>query len=271
MSINDFIYYHYEVMFHGDSVNPNDLSDVNEFLLGDTHLSQGHSALNSLFINTYGRPGDVVCVEEVKSMQRINAKQALGSVWIKDFFQVIGCDLSTSSEMMQEPKLQAIAELELEKEVLFKEWIEETNLSVKDQLKERLADIFERCKQERSCIDPESYYDKVIETFPERIKAHQATLAQVEKMGFKKFMILGNEHFISRLNHPNFSLKEFHAFLKQRKVVILFPKSYSVARCGSEREEGIKDIEELIKIRGWSKLIKMFGSMKKVEITPNNP
>lgn len=86
--ITHFIKCNYDIEFKGNNVNPDNLSDVTEFLLIDKHNSQGHSALNSLFINTFATPNDAVLAKCIPSMQRVTAENSAQTAWLADHLKI---------------------------------------------------------------------------------------------------------------------------------------------------------------------------------------
>lgn len=257
-SITSFVNKYYNIEFKGDSVNPDDLSDVTEFLLMDIHTSQGFSALNSLFINTFANLRDVVLIEGILSMKKVKQESSIHSVWLKDVLRILGWDVGNIKDITESQPAQEIADLELQGHVLLKQWME-APAEKKEELQLQVVEAFEKSIDAQSKFSMDSLTERVVATFPDRVKSMQNSLDIAKKIGRRTFLMAGMEH-LKQLNfqHPNFSLDAFHAFLKSRKVVILSPKHYWADRLGSDREERIKDIKEIIMMRKLQQLAAQF-------------
>lgn len=238
MNINEFIRNYYDVDYRGQDVNIEDFSNVDEFLLADNHGSPGHSEINSLFINTFSNKNDIVLVEAIRSMQRIEKDEALQSVWLTTQSSIMGWDMGTIEEISGMPLLQQTGNLERKGQILLRKFCDLNFNGNKEEIeKEMIKTLIESTSLLSEVFEKSAdLEDMIARTLPERVKSLKDSLIKVKEISSRTFLIVGGNHL--RLPDPSdsrFSLGDFYEFLNYRKVVTLFPKSQKVSELGQKR------------------------------------
>jgi hypothetical protein len=242
-NIHAFIQDNYTVVYKGEGVDENDLSSANEYLLADHHGSAGHSALNSLFINTFSKEGDVVMVEAIPSMVEARLEDALQTVWLNTKAKTIGWDIGKIGETTGSTLLQESGDLEIQKQILIKQLLD-------PELAEKGKEVFEKLMitsrkildvvatlEKMGMFDETKFLEMISKTLPARITSMTNTMEKAREIYNKSFLIAGQNHLKHNFEDHRFSLEEFYKFLKDRKVVILFPKDAVVSEMGKERQK----------------------------------
>lgn len=239
VNINQFINSNYDIVIKGEDVDENDLSTANEFLLGDIHVSYGHSAVNSLFINQFATDNDVILVEAVPALKEINADQAVQSVWLESKGTIAGWDAGTVGEITGSDVYQISAELEVQRQKLLKEILESKDLEDKSNLKVKYWETIQSCTEAilNLKFNEDTFLEMIAQTFPSRTSSMINTIEKTSEIYQKTFLIAGCFHLKHDRDDPKFSLEDFHQFLKSRKAVVLFPKDDKVDDLGKERVE----------------------------------
>jgi hypothetical protein len=251
VSITDFINSNYNVVYKGAAVT--DFDDVDEFLLADIHNSAGHSAMNSLFVNTFSKRTDAVCVEAIPSMQKIERDQALQSVWLATPSPIFGWDAGTIEEMMASPILQQIGNIEIEANILTRQILDPDFTGDKEALKAQLVEISiktmsftEQLMRQRAYI-----LDRINITFPGRVKSMQETLMKAKEISSRTFLFAGETHLKNEhAKDSPFFLGGFLEFLAPRNVVVLVPKPERVLEMGQARASVTLEVS-LLAIAAW--------------------
>ena len=99
MSIVDFIRDNYKILYKSPAVK-DDLSNADEFLLGEKHNNLGHALINAHFINAFAQKEDVVLLESVPLMQPIHKDQMPSSIWLEVEAQTRGWDIGNPEKIL---------------------------------------------------------------------------------------------------------------------------------------------------------------------------
>jgi hypothetical protein len=262
MNISDFIHNFYDVIYQGTQVTTKDFSDVDEFLLSDIHNSEGHNVINSLFINTFSNKNDVVLVESVSSMKKIDKDKNYHSACLTTTSNILGWDAEYLPELAKDPLWEKTADLEIKARVLLRDYCNPAFSNDKEQLKTKLLNTFHEIQYVSQKITPIAL-SKLCETlsscFPARTHSMIKTLIKVRSMAPRSFLIIdklhlmekplsrtfliaGQDHLQNTRQDSNYSLKELMEFSKSRKLVVLFPKSEKLHEMAKEKMEPFSDL-----------------------------
>jgi hypothetical protein len=219
--MNNFISGNYNIIYKGENVDVNDLSKVDEFLLGDNHGSIIHSEINSLFINTFSNEDDVVMVEAMPSMKKIEKNEALQSVWLKTQSPLFGWDSGTIKDMGFPSEFQESGALAIQTEIRVRNLLDPAFSDNKEGLKKELSKLIIKQMPFLSTLPWGSIQDCIKRTFPGRTQSMKDSLIAAKRISARTFLIAGESHL---KENPKYLLGDFPEFLKKRNVVVLFPK-----------------------------------------------
>jgi hypothetical protein len=247
MDINSFIKDNYTVVYKGEGVEESDFSTANEYLLADHHGSNGHSALNSLFINTFAESQDVVMVEAIASMTEIAPNDALQSVWLNTKAKIIGWDIGKVGEIMESALFQESGDLEIRNQILIRRLLDPEFEGNKEEVKQEIVKIMIKAREiffrmKDGVLEQENFLGLIAKTLPARTKSMTTSMDRAREVYNRTFLIAGQNHLKNDYENSPLSLEKFYEFLKTRKVVMLFPKDKAIVEKGKERDLKMMEI-----------------------------
>lgn len=246
-NINSFIRDNYTVVYRGEGVEESDLSTANEYVLADNHGSNGHSALNSLFINTFSGSEDVVMTEAIPSMTEIERDEALQSVWLKTKAKIIGWDTGSIGEIMESEVFQESGNLELQSQILMRQLLDPEFDGNKEVVRNEMVDVLKKTKELSPSLMEElgsiySFLEKIAKSLPARTESMTTSMDKARQVYTRTFLIAGQNHLKNEYENSELSLESFYEFLKTRKVVVLFPKDEAINENRKERDAKMREI-----------------------------
>jgi hypothetical protein len=239
MNISDFINTNYNIVYKGVNVNIENFSTIDAFLLGDNHKSAGHSVINSLFINTFSNKEDIVLVEAIRSMQRIEKDDALQSVWLTTQSQIMGWDVGTPREITGSTLLQQMGNLEKKFQILQRQLLDPNFIGNKEEVKSELAGTMQKIGSLLPGLMTQGKYlvAATQKTLTGRIKSMNDSLIEAKKISSRTFLIAATKYLQQENTRgSSFSLDNFHEFLNTRNFVVLFPKPEKAWELGQKRD-----------------------------------
>lgn len=230
-SIKLFINNNYDIIHKGENVKE-DLSNADEFLLSENRVLESHNQINSLFINLFSTKDDIVLVEAIPSMKKIQSCEAIQSIYLETFAPIYGWDIGYVADILGTGLSVAIciADYEIKLRNLLKKFNDpiftEDKENVEREIIKNMAFITEELIPNFMEI-VHTVIRKGSETFPSRVTQLQESLIKAKKIGKNTFLIAGKFFFnqADHLNDDNFSLKECYNFMKKRNCIVLTPKA----------------------------------------------
>lgn len=237
----NFISENYNILYAGEKVDRNNLASATEFLLVDEPGSEGHKQVNSLFINIFAKERDLVMVQDVPAYHLIESDAAVQSVWLRTQARMIGWDIGTQDQWMEEGLILDLASLDLV-DALMKRDIIDSDAELEDvyytlfevRMKLMSQDVFlmEHRKEQEAKV------------FKQRCAYRMKVLNMKKTHVQRTFLMADRIHLDNNEADPRFSLEEFKNFLKDRSVVILSPKEEAVKELGAVQNGLIEECFE---------------------------
>jgi hypothetical protein len=205
-SITAFVKEHYTIGFKGDMVNPDDLTDVNEFILIDDNKFDHFPHVHSLFINTFAKETDAILLPSFPSMEEVSPDRVSYARFFETKAKILGWDIDTLEKMTGFSTIQKYNDLSIIFELAYRK---------KDQA-EFSSSLKEMVPLHES-LNPMTWklFLRLKEIQPGRMLSSQASMDKARETFTTTFLFPGS--------YPRDPNKSF-SFLKDRKAVVLIAK-----------------------------------------------
>jgi hypothetical protein len=228
LNVSEFIDQFYDVKFKGQQVPEHNFNSVEEFLLAEKHDALGYDVINSLFINTFSKPQDVVLVESVYSMKKIDKEEALQSICLTTNTSIMGWDTRF---------YESTDGFQFHMKIFLRDYLNPNYIGDKDALKNNMASFINDYEIPHDNSSSKEIYEKIAEDFPLRTVSMVESLQKAKNIATHTFLIAGYWHLQNELKDSRFSLDKLYADIKDRDLMILFPKISKVEEMGRQKDE----------------------------------
>ena len=187
-TIGEFIRENYQVVYKGDNVLE-DFSNASSFLLTEEHGIPTYRKMNSLFINTFSKPEDIILIEGIKSLKEVQKNDQAMSVRLQTASKILGWDYDDLKNLLGDVYNPEICQLEISIEQIYTMFSSVSKENEKDILKQRYIklrmDILELNCRRFDVLMKFNY----VKDFDKRTTAMIETLKKIDCSHIKPFLL----------------------------------------------------------------------------------
>lgn len=268
LSRRSFIQKHYDVLLRGREVEKN-LRNAEEYILCDDE-SEGHRAVNALFINFYAQKTDAVMVESIPRkdlfepsfpgdvFKPLLPEDSAQSAWLQTPAIIVGWDIAQVGGKIGKIS-QNYADLDRKTQILLRKLLNPKLDEIQVKIKKELIEVIKEkvVVQRKMLQEAPTLFALSVSLFPIRVESMMKALDDAKGKETRTFLMASPSFVPNKVNEEE-SLDELYKFFRKRKVAVLIPKPDVAKKLGAEREEILLNAASKAQKYGTLKKLKSF-------------